>query len=326
MKSPWAGFFDFSRREQLGLIFLVGVITSCLLVLNYGEVIFPKEVVDMTEKEAVLMAQINMKREVDKKARSSKYPSISKKKKNPLPSPFEFDPNNLSQRGYVELGFTEKQAKSIHNYLSKGGEIREKNDFKKLYVVSDYMYDRLQSYIRIEENSLSNSTKKPKTVFNKENSNLSIIKSIEVASQPLDLNTASAEELIDLRGVGPVYAKRIIGYRELLGGYSSTEQLSEVYGLKDDPELVRLIKPQVKVIGSDLKQVDVNTAEWKELVRHPYIDKKVANSIIAIRKTHGPYSSIEDLKQSHLIDEELYFRISPYLTVGTEIELVEPSE
>lgn len=47
----------------------------------------------------------------------------------------------------------------------------------------------------------------------------------------LDLNTASAQELEQLDGVGPATAAKIVAYRELHGGFTSIEQLDEVSGI-----------------------------------------------------------------------------------------------
>ncbi len=48
---------------------------------------------------------------------------------------------------------------------------------------------------------------------------------------PLDLNTATADQLDDLPGVGPVLAQRIVAYRTEHGGFRSVEQLQEVSGI-----------------------------------------------------------------------------------------------
>jgi competence protein ComEA len=51
------------------------------------------------------------------------------------------------------------------------------------------------------------------------------------AAGPLDLNTATAEQLDQLPGVGPVLARRIVDYRTQHGGFRSVEQLQEVSGI-----------------------------------------------------------------------------------------------
>ncbi|MFB1041864.1 helix-hairpin-helix domain-containing protein [Streptomyces chrestomyceticus] len=50
---------------------------------------------------------------------------------------------------------------------------------------------------------------------------------------PVSLNSATAEELDGLPGVGPVLARHIIEYRTAHGGFTSVEQLREVNGIGD---------------------------------------------------------------------------------------------
>ena len=53
----------------------------------------------------------------------------------------------------------------------------------------------------------------------------------ERSDGPLNLNTATQEELDSLPGVGPVLAERIASWREDNGGFASVEQLREVQGI-----------------------------------------------------------------------------------------------
>lgn len=48
---------------------------------------------------------------------------------------------------------------------------------------------------------------------------------------PLNINTATAEQLQQLPGIGPALAQRIIAYREQHGPFRSVEQLIEVQGI-----------------------------------------------------------------------------------------------
>jgi DNA uptake protein ComE-like DNA-binding protein len=82
------------------------------------------------------------------------------------------------------------------------------------------------------------------------------------------------------------------------------------------PEVFEKIRPLVFISSEVQRPIDINVAEWVELVRHPYIEKPIANSIIAIREQHGPYKSIEDIKRSHLINDDLYKKLEPYLIVS----------
>ncbi|WP_243710756.1 ComEA family DNA-binding protein [Actinomadura sp. KC216] len=62
---------------------------------------------------------------------------------------------------------------------------------------------------------------------------------------PLDLNTATAEQLDDLPGVGPVLAQRIVDYRTRHGAFRSIEQLRDVSGI--GARRFADLKPMVRV-------------------------------------------------------------------------------
>ena len=109
---------------------------------------------------------------------------------------FRFNPNAASVEDLQRLGFSRKQAQVIENYRLKGGRFARKKDFARSFVVADSVYARLEPYIDI----------------------------------PLiDLNRADSAQLLALPGIGPYFAGKIVRYREKTGGYTSVEQLLEIY-------------------------------------------------------------------------------------------------
>ena len=179
---------------------------------------------------------------------------------------FRFNPNTVTVGELQRLGFSEKQAQAIDNYRQKGGRFRKPQDFDKSFVVSDSVYRRLEPYIDI-----------PRT----------------------DINKADSAALVELPGIGPWFASRIVSYREALRGYS--KQLMEIRnfdrerydGLKD---LISCSAPAPYPLWS---------LPEEELGKHPYISAGEAHGIVLYRKHHNAGEcTVEGLKKAGVISEE----------------------
>ncbi len=127
-----------------------------------------------------------------------------------------------------------------------------------------------------------------------------------------DINTADTIDLQQLRGIGPVYARRIVKYRELLGGFHSLNQLTEVYGITS--ELAHQISKSLFVGTAPLRTINPNTATIDQLKRHPYLDYYQAKAIVTYRSSGGYYHNIDDLLKVTLLDEATIRRLQPYLS------------
>jgi DNA uptake protein ComE-like DNA-binding protein len=118
--------------------------------------------------------------------------------------------------------------------------------------------------------------------------------------------------LQDLRGIGPVFASRIVRFRDNLGGFYDVSQLLSVYGM--DEERFEGIKDHVFVDTLLLRKINVNKADFELLRKHPLISPKQANAIVHYRKQHGEFVRISDLLKIALLDEDFLIKIAPYLT------------
>jgi competence protein ComEA len=65
------------------------------------------------------------------------------------------------------------------------------------------------------------------------------------ADQAVDINTAGVERLVELDGIGPAYAQRIVDYREQHGPFDTVDQLGEVNGI--GPKTLEEIRKQVVI-------------------------------------------------------------------------------
>ncbi|MED9962435.1 MAG: helix-hairpin-helix domain-containing protein [Bacteroidales bacterium] len=131
----------------------------------------------------------------------------------------------------------------------------------------------------------------------------------------LDLNASDTLDLQEVRGVGKVRARNIYKYGQKLGGYISVEQLKEVYSI--DSATFEQIKPHFYAGKTEIRKVNINSDDPKYLARHPYIDFALAKALIRFRKKYEKdFNSIEEIKQIHLMDEETYNKLCPYIKLS----------
>ena len=208
------------------------------------------------------------------------WPSDAKKPRRTYES-FAFDPNTVSVADLQRLGLSERQAESIENYRSKGGRFRSKADFRKMYVVSDTLFARLEAYIEI-----------PK----------------------LELNTADSAALVALRGIGPYYARKILDYRERLGGFVDAAQLLEIDGL--DADRLAGFSEDVTVDAKKIRKIDLWHASDTVLARHPYIGAKGARSLLRYRQLYDSARwTLPDLAKERALQPENIEKLKKYIEI-----------
>lgn len=127
----------------------------------------------------------------------------------------------------------------------------------------------------------------------------------------LDVNEADSSDWDALRGIGPVLTKRILRYRDLLGGFYSLHQISEVYGI--DSALFQQILPELCISSDSLRLLDVNQAAFKDLLRHPYLEFEVVKAICNYRDRNGPLTQTGVLHTAGVIPDSVWTRVCHYL-------------
>jgi competence protein ComEA len=130
-----------------------------------------------------------------------------------------------------------------------------------------------------------------------------------------DLNAADTAQLNKVYGIGPTLAVRIVKFRDGLGGFISTDQLKEIYGL-DSLVVGRLCKDGFIATGFVPKKLNINSATEKELGSHPYIKKNIAKAIVSYRFQHGAFPDVSDLGKLAQLKPLEVEKIIPYVTIA----------
>jgi competence protein ComEA len=296
-------YFEFSRKEFNGLIVLLILLAGVSVFPMVYRALRPQELPTAEEQLAVLKFAMANQPEEHKKPEPRIFSAkgYPERRKSVL---FYFDPNVIDIDDWQKLGLSEKQAQAILNYRLKGGVFRKKADLQKMYTISPQLYNLLEPYVQIAgtEHQVLQTTE---------------IGSVTQVSGPkefklIELNGADTLELDQIKGIGKVFARRIVAYRVRIGGFHKKEQLMEVFGI--DSLKYNEVKNQVTINPDKLKKININTAELADFKSHPYIRYKQVNALIQYRKQHGNYSNIADLNKVAILTPEIIGRLAPYLT------------
>lgn len=296
-------YFDFGRIEQRGIsiLFALILIVICFnLILPHlhftdgedfskyiGEINeFSKSLAYVDSTSHIPDKQIDLN-EVDR--------SFAERQLHPFP----FNPNGLPEEKWKEIGLSDRQIRIIKNFEAKGGKFYKKEDLQKVYGISEVDYQVLEPFIQIPEAKYE---KKTFTAINN-----------SPPTRVIEINSADSSTLLAVKGIGPFFARRIIKYRDRLGGFERKEQLLEVYGM--DSNRYFSILPHISVDSTLIRKVNLNTATFKDLIKNPYIDFYLAGAIMKYRNKKGKFSTLQELMYINLISEDIYRKISPYFTV-----------
>jgi len=133
-----------------------------------------------------------------------------------------------------------------------------------------------------------------------------------------NLNTADSAALVELYGIGGHFARKILEYRERLGGsFVDKRQLMEIDGF--GLERYERIEGYVIVDGRDVKGFSLLGADRRALERHPYIGPYAARGILTYIRIRGKgafadeLQLLEELVKEHVVTENNALRLREYL-------------
>jgi DNA uptake protein ComE-like DNA-binding protein len=281
--------FVFSRSQQNGIFLLVCIIIALQVV--YFTVPFfsnAEETPLSSEEIKVYQAKVDSIKLVRASNDSVKI--------------FPFNPNYITDfKGYT-LGMSPNEIDKLLRFREKGKWVNSSEDFQKVTGISDSLLNALSPYFKfpdwVQERKSSN-------VISAEKGN-----SIEKK----DLNSASAEDLMKVNGIGKVLAARIVNYRSKIGGFMGDIQLKDIYGLTFETR--ESILRNYKVIQKpDFLQKNINILSVIELSETPYFNYELAREIVNYRQLHEGITSFEELSKIESFPSEKIDRIKLYLTL-----------
>ena len=324
MKNFISEYFGISEKQAKGTVavFMIAIPLAFMPIAfnwykqkSYQQVSYTNEVASLPDfKQKPVAANTERPFEAeDSKAFTASYtakPQTGYKKYDKtegISKPFSFDPNTIDDAGWKQLGLSDYSINSLRNYQAKGGRFYHSDGIKKIYGISSELAEKIIPYVSIptqQQNYKDHAADSYAVTENKSYARPEV--------KPIDINTADSLQWQSLPGIGPGYARRIVNFREKLGGFLSIDQVAETYGLPDST--FRQVKKYLTNNVGPNKNLLVNKYDYKNL-KHPYLSYAQAKAIVAYREQHGMFKSVLDLQKVMVIDEDTYAKISPYVSL-----------
>ena len=325
-------YFGYSRAEASGMVLLLALMATAAVLPILLRPELPRYLPAQDQAELNQLVAGLKEHRTAEQGFASRYPARPKGTfgnrtrypKVPQVRLVPFDPNALSAQDWEARGVPHFVAARIVKYREAAGGFKSKDQLRKMYGLEDSVYQRLAPFLQLPDEAPRRDGQ-PAYAANKPGADGKFPPFAAGASgskfpskprnlQPFDLNTADTTQLMQIRGIGAGRAKWVVRYRKQLGGFLREDQLDEVFVLRDAPDLRDSLKKYTFVAAGFVPgQVNVNTASFDDMYLHPYIGKPRARIIVAYRQQHGPYKTVEDLKNIPILKPEDWEKMRPYM-------------
>jgi DNA uptake protein ComE-like DNA-binding protein len=298
MKKPFQSIFIFTKKEQRGLVVLL-LLCFCLVIGRHIWIRHQVEVNWMPYQDSTMVSFLAGLHEKPSSTTLREYHGSL------------IDLNTATEQDLLNLGFSVSLAERFLRYRSAGGAFFTPDDVKRVYGIDDELWHHLAPHIYFPKPSYETLQKVSEEYVADEYQQTN---EQFVADEPdmVALNDADTFELMQLPGIGRVFAERILSYRDLLGGYSSALQLMEVYGMTE--ERFSQCSTFISVETQNLRKLSLNTADFTTLLRHPYLSRKQVQTLMAFRQYTDSSITYQGLMEHHVLDSANLKRLLPYLS------------
>ena len=298
--------FWFNKSQRNGIFFLALIIILLQLVYFFVLPLFENE------NSIATTEIVQLKHQID----SLKQLKIDEKEAKSTPKIYPFNPSFITDFKGYQLGMSTDEIDRILKHRANGKFVNSAKEFQDITKISDSLLAEIAPYFKFPD-WVTNSKTKINTF---ETNSLTepnlpedvLTKAVKKGIEIRDINTATAQELQSVNGIGDKLSQRIISYRTKLGGFLLPEQLYEVYYLEKD--VADKVLSQFKVLSTpSIKKINVNTASFKEVLSILYIDYELTKKIFEYRDEVAEIQSLEELKKIPDFPIDKYDRITLYL-------------
>jgi len=283
--------FTFKRQQRNGILLFTALILFLLFIrlfVNFSS----EDRLDISSEELTVITK-----ELD---------SLRKTEGKSLIRPF--NPNYITDDFGVFLGMSDEEIDRLLEFRDQGRWINSPLEFQKVTGISDSLLKDISPYFKF-----------PEWVNQKEkNASQKTWRRIDdppkTFEEKRDLNTATTDELMEIRGIGETLSERIVTYRSRIEGFTVDEQLHQVFGL-DSVVVQRILLEFTVKTPRIIQKININQSSASDIATLPGISFELAKEIWEYRRLRERLYSIEELTNIEGISASKLQLIQLYLSL-----------
>ena len=266
-------YFKFSKEQRTGILSLF------IIIISLQCIYFFTDFSSKTESDPQKQEWLALQAEVD---------SMKLNRNNSSPKIYLFNPNFITDYKGYKLGMSVEEIDRLFEFRKTNKYVNSAEEFQQVTKVSDSLLKEIAPLFKFPDwinnrKEFKSYNKFPVEAFAKKDKIVVI-----------DINEATKEDLIKVYGVGEAISLRILKQKEIIGGFVSMDQMTDVWGLS--PEVIEKLNLHFKVLKVPaIKKVDINNASLKDLSQFHYFRYALAKDILTYRSMNGDFKNIEDL-------------------------------
>lgn len=206
----------------------------------------------------------------------------------PLAVKKSFDPNKASLEELMSVGLPQKVAKNIVSYRTSVKLFTQHEDLLNVYNIDSAMYLQIKDSVSIDNQQ-----------------------TVEVPVTNLEINIAVAREMAKTTKIEIEKVYKVLNYRNRLGGFFETKQLYEVEGI--DTATINAIINSTWIDTIQIKKINLNLAEYKDLIRHPYLSQSQVSTLLRYRNFAKHIKTFEELIRNKVLTKQDVVLLRPYI-------------